>query len=55
MRNYIFFGLLLINLNMFAQTKDFSTARALCIYEKLLTIITDQTFKNHTLIEIEDN
>jgi very-short-patch-repair endonuclease len=45
-------GLSLIRIK---QTKDFSTARALSIYDKLLTIITDQTFKNHTLIEIEDN
>jgi len=45
-------GLSLIRIK---QTKDFSTARALSIYEKLLIIITDQTFKKHTLIEIEDN
>jgi very-short-patch-repair endonuclease len=45
-------GLSLIRIK---QTKDFSTARALSIYEKLLIIITDKTFKKHTLIEIEDN
>ncbi len=37
------------------QTKDFSMARANIIYQQLLDIITNQTFKSTSLIEIEDN
>lgn len=37
------------------QIKDFSTARADMIYQQISNIITSQTFKNSSLIEIEDN
>lgn len=36
------------------QKKDFSNARANMIYEKVLDIIKSNSFKNNSLIEIED-
>lgn len=44
-------GLSLIRIK---QTKDFSTTRANIIYQQILDIIANQTFKNTSLIEIED-